>query len=153
MKKFAIIVTALILLFSAGSFAGIGDEVTAKIKTEFEKDFASATDVQWKKTQGIYVATFKDNGQDICAAFNEEGELLVASRYITLDQLPLNVALVLRNMSGGYHISNYVIELTEDSQTSYCVTGENSKFRTQMKVNSFGDITITKKMRKKIEEK
>ncbi len=148
MKKFAIIVTALILLFSAGSFAGKGDEVTARIKTEFEKDFASATDVQWKKTLGIYVATFKDNGQDICAAFNEEAELLGMSRYITLDQLPLNVTLALRNMPGRYHISNYVIELTADNQTSYCVTGENSKFRTEMKVNSFGDITITNKMKK-----
>ena len=149
MKKIATIVTALILLFSTGSFAGSIDEVTAKIKTEFEKNFATATSVQWKKTQGIYVATFKDNGQDLSAAFNDEGEMLGASRYVTLDQLPLNVSFALRNMSGGYRISNSVLELTADCQTSYCVTAENAKFRTEMKVNSFGDITVTNKMRKK----
>ena len=82
MKKIAIIATALILLLSTGSFAGTADEVTARIKNEFEKNFASATSVEWKKTKGIYVATFKDNGQDLSAAFNDEGELLGASQYV-----------------------------------------------------------------------
>lgn len=152
MKKIATIVTALILLLSTGSFAGTADEVTARIKNEFEKNFASATSVEWKKTKGIYVATFKDNGQDLSAAFNDEGELLGASRYITLDQLPLNVSLALRNMSGGYHFANSVLELTAEGQTSYCLTGDNGKFRTEMKANSFGDITVTSKMRLKIEK-
>jgi|SRR6478672_4247438 hypothetical protein len=149
MKKIATIVTALLLLISVGSFAGSIDEVTAKIKTEFEKNFSTATSVQWKKTQGIYVATFKDNGQDLSAAFSDEGELLGASRYVTLDQLPLNVSLALRNMPGGYHVSNTVLELTADCQTIYCVTAENAKFRSEMKVNSFGDITVSNKTRKK----
>ena len=149
MKKIATIVTALLLLISVGSFASSIDEVTAKIKTEFEKNFSTATSVQWKKTQGIYVATFKDNGQDLSAAFSDEGELLGASRYVTLDQLPLNVSLALRNMPGGYHVSNTVLELTADCQTIYCVTAENAKFRSEMKVNSFGDITVSNKTRKK----
>lgn len=152
MKKIATIVTAFILLLSSVSFASAADEVTAKIKTQFEKTFASATSVEWKKTKGIYVATFKDNGQDLSAAFNDEGELLGASRYITFDQLPLNVTLALRNMSGGYHIANSVLELTANGETTYCLTGDNGKFRTEMKANSYGDITVTSKMRLKIEK-
>ncbi|MEP6616322.1 MAG: hypothetical protein ABJA57_07060 [Ginsengibacter sp.] len=149
MKKIATVLTALVLLFSSTLFAGSIDEVTSRIKTEFEKNFIHATSVQWKKNRGIYVATFKDNGQDLSAAFNEEGELLGASRNITLDQLPLNVSLSLRNMRGGYHVCNSVLELTTDGQTSYCVTAENTKFRSEMSVNSSGDITVTNKMRKK----
>ena len=113
------------MLFSTTTFAK--DDVSAKIKTEFQKNFTSATAVQWKKMQGIFVATFKDNGQDLSAAYNEEGELLGASRYINADQLPLNVSIALRNMPGQYHICNSVLELTTDGQTTYCVTGENEE--------------------------
>ncbi|MBA2250199.1 MAG: hypothetical protein H0W12_08400 [Chitinophagaceae bacterium] len=149
MKKLATILTALILLFSAGSFAASGDNVTTKIKTAFDKNFAAASSVEWKKMSGIYFAYFKLNDQSLSAAYSEDGEMLGATRSITLSQLPLNVSLALQNFKGGYAYNDNVTELVNDGQTTYFIGGDNSKCTVQLKSNASGDLTIEKKIRKK----
>src|SRR5687768_8354672 len=126
MKKLTGILTALVLFVSASSFAPNEEIVSAKIKSAFEKTFTSASDVKWNKSDGFYFANFKINQQFLTAAFNDEGELVGASRNIPLSQLPLNISLALQNDYADYTIAS-VTEMTTEGQTNYYIAAENSK--------------------------
>jgi len=93
MKKLTTIFAAFILLISASSFAPLPDGVSNEIKTAFEKIFSSALDASWKKVNDYYLATFKLDDHEATAAYNKEGQMINASRMLTLPQLPLNINL------------------------------------------------------------
>ena len=145
MKKLAGILTALILFLSVSSFALDEGTVTAKIKSSFEKTFESASDVTWTNSDGFYFVKFRINDQVLEAAFDEEGQLLGASRFIALSQLPLNIELALKNQYAGYTLGESVNELTTDGQASYYISAENSKHRLTIKAGPSGVLTVTKK--------
>lgn len=149
MKKLTVILTALVLFISASSFAPNEEIVSAKIKSAFEKTFTSASEVKWNKSHGFYFASFKINEQIFSAAFNEEGELLGATRNITLSQLPLNISLILQSNYPGYSMTESVTEMTTEGQTNYYITAENSKRIVTIKASASGEVTIEKKIRKK----
>ena len=149
MKKLTGILTALVLFISASSFAPNEEIVSAKIRSAFEKTFTSASEVKWSKSDGFYFANFKINEQILSAAFDEEGELLGASRNIALSQLPLNISLTLQNNYAGYSINESVTEMTTDGQTNYYIAAENSKRIVNIKASASGVLTIEKKTRKK----
>lgn len=149
MKKLTTFVAALLLLFSASAFTSSSDtEVSVKIKTEFQKDFTSATDVSWKKTNDLYFATFKINEQALSAAYNEEGELIGATRTITLADLPLSISLEIKSAYEGYTVDNAVTELVNDGQTKYYLTAQNAKWKVDFTATSNG-LSIEKKTKKK----
>ena len=148
MKKLTGILTALVLFVSASSFAPNEEIVSAKIKTAFEKTFTTASEVKWNKSDGFYFANFKINQQVLTAAFNEEGELVGASRNIALSQLPLNISLALQNNYADYTIA-HVTEMTTEGQTNYYIAAENSKRIVTIKADAFGDLSIHKKTKKK----
>ena len=149
MKKLTGILTALVLFISASSFAPNEEIVSVKIKSAFEKTFTSASDVKWNKSNGFYFVNFKINQQVLSAAFNEEGELVGASRNITVSQLPLNISLALQNNYADYIINGSVTEMTTEGQTNYYITAENSKRIVTIKADAFGDLSIEKKIKKK----
>jgi len=148
MKKLTGILTALVLFVSASSFAPNEEIVSAKIKSAFEKTFTSASEVKWNKSDGFYFANFKINQQVLTAAFNDEGELVGASRNISLSQLPMNVSLALQNHYADYTIAS-VTEMTTEGQTNYYIAAENSKRIVTIKADAFGDLSIHKKTKKK----
>lgn len=147
MKKLTAIFAGLFLLFSASAFTNNTVNVSAKIKSQFEKKFSSVSDVTWKKVEDIYVASFKIKGKEFSVAYNEEGELLVMGRYISLSQVPLNVSLSLDEKYGKYTIDDSVIELSVD-QTIYYINAENEKFKLQIKSDASGNISVMKKTKK-----
>ncbi|MGI8583534.1 MAG: hypothetical protein ACR2KX_15150 [Chitinophagaceae bacterium] len=147
MKKLTAIFAGLFLLFSASAFTTNALNVSAKIKSEFEKKFSSVSDVTWKQVEDIYVASFKVKGKEFSVAYNEEGELLVMGRYISLSQVPLNVSLSLDEKYGKYTIDESVIELSVD-QTLYYITAENEKFKLQIKSDASGNLSVMKKTKK-----
>ncbi|MEO5782750.1 MAG: hypothetical protein ABIQ07_05735 [Ginsengibacter sp.] len=146
MKKLTTITVALLLLFSASAFS-MDSGVSAKIQTVFEKDFASASDVTWTQREDVYVASFTINNNQLAAAYNADGELLVMSRYINTAQLPLKVTSALREKYAGYTIGESVIELAKE-QTSYLINLENAKYKINAEVDASGNwyaINRTKK--------
>ena len=148
MKKLTTITAALLLLISASAFTPSDTEVSVKIRTEFQKNFTAAKDVSWKKTNDIYFATFKINEQALSAAYNEEGELVGATRTITLADLPLSVSLAVKNAYEGYTIDDTVTELVNDGQTKYYLTAENAKYKIDFTASE-GSLNIEKKTKKK----
>ncbi len=150
MKKLTSIVCALSLLISVSAFTPIKDDnVSAKIRTEFKKTFESASNVNWKKMNDFYLASFTVNNQNFTAAYTESGVLMSASRDITLSQLPLNIRLALQDKYAGYNIGNNLTEIMIDSETSYYIKAENKKCTLNLKANSNGDLSVESKTKSK----
>lgn len=147
MKKLTTIVVAFTLLFSASAFTTKDIKVTNEVKTEFQKTFSLVTNVQWKKEQGFYVATFMAKDGQMAAAYSADGTLISISRYVTLSQLPMSVSLALKDKYAGYNIIS-VIELLNEG-TSYFITAENEKYKYKIEANTAGFLTVVSKTKKK----
>ena len=139
----------MILLFSVTTFASGGDNVTAKVKLAFEKDFIKAKDVNWKKTGEFYFASFSMNDALVDAAYNEDGELVGTSRKISTTQLPLFLSLILSQKYGQYIIPAEATEISYDGETHYYVTVMSSKQTLRLNCKPNGEVTIDKKIKNK----
>jgi hypothetical protein len=149
MKKLTGILCALSLLISASSFtASKDDTISAKIKSAFEKTFTSAADANWQKVNEFYTVNFKVNGRYLSAAYNQDGELLGATRNITLSELPLNITLALKDKYADYTIDKSVTEMTVNDETSYYIKAENAKKILTLKANSSGYLSLESKTKK-----
>ena len=148
MKKLVTILTAAVMLFSAFTFAMDSDNVNARVKTAFIKDFSAASDVSWGKTSEFYFATFTLNHVEVNAAYNEQGELLGTSRALESSQLPLSVSLAIGKKYDGYDISKKVLELTFEEETRYYVTVVNSTHILKLKCSANGEMVVEKKIKK-----
>jgi len=148
MKKLTTIFAASILLISANAFTPPPDSVSNEIKTAFEKIFSSAFDVSWKKVNDYYLATFQFDEHEATAAYNKDGQLISASRMLTLSQLPLNISLALQNQYPEYTFENLVSEIMKDGQNNYYIKGESEKKIVILKANGSGALTVESKTKK-----
>ncbi len=148
MKKITIILTAAVMLIAGSAFATEGDNVTAKVKAGFSKDFATAAQVSWEKTSDFYFANFLLNGKNASAAYNEAGELVGTSQTIKIAELPLDVTLSISERYGSYTVSPDVTEVNYDGKTSYYVTVTNDQQTLQLKCDAQGDIAVEKRTKK-----
>lgn len=146
MKKLTAILAGLFLYLSATAFSSDAN-VSAKIKTVFEKEFISASDIKWTKKNDLYIASFKENDSYLTAAYTEEGELLSIGRYIEMSRLPLRVLRELQNKYSAYIIDPNVIELSTD-ETSYFIYAENEKYKVKIKSDASGNIKVESKKKK-----
>ena len=149
MKKLATILTATVLLFSSVVFAIDSDQVNARIKAAFSKDFSAASAVTWEKVSDCYVATFTLNSSELNAAYNEAGELVGTSRKIASAQLPMNVSLALSKKYEGYAVSEKALESTADGITNYYLAVENDRQLLKIKCSIDGNIEVKEKIKKK----
>src|SRR4051812_36710230 len=112
MKKLTAI-TLFVLLATGSAFAKkSADEISDEVKSAFQKSFTNATDVNWKKQDAIYVASFKisGQGQQVSAIYKENGDFVSAYRHQSIKELPLRVMVALQGSYPGYKISDDVLE-------------------------------------------
>ncbi len=64
--------------------------------------------------------------------------------------MPLNISLALQDNYAGYAINNSVTEITTEGQTNYYIAAENSKRIVTIKASASGDLSISKKTKKKL---
>jgi hypothetical protein len=147
MKKLKTIFAAFLLLISVSSFASPPD-VSTEIKTAFERIFSSAFDVTWKKVNDYYLATFKIDDREATAAYTENGQLISASRMLTLSQLPLNINLALQKQFPEYTFEKLVSEVTKDGQSNYYIKGESEKKIVILSANGSGLLNVESKTKK-----
>jgi|GEM_PF-169586 len=116
-----------ILLFTGigSSFANKLENVNEQVISSFKKDFSTAQDISWEKTQEISKATFKMNDQVMFAYYAEDGKLLAVTRNMVSGQLPISLLSDLKNNYSGYWISD-LFEMVTNDGTSYYVTLEDS---------------------------
>ncbi len=149
MKKMMTLVTAAALLFTTTAFASGGEEeVAVKVRQAFRKDFAGALKVNWETKENYYFAEFMLNNTRFSAAYDEEGQLIAASRVIKTDQLPLALTQALGDRYPGYEQAKTVTEVTHEGQTNYYLSVANEKQVLYLKASPNGEISVEKKMRR-----
>jgi hypothetical protein len=148
MKKLTAILAASAFLISASAFTPLPDTVSEKIKVAFEKTFAPSSEVSWKKVNDYYLATFKINNQPATAAYNADGQLMSASRSLTLSELPLTVNLALQSQFPEYIFEKMVSEITLEGQSHYYIKAENEKRIVIIKANGDGTLSVESKLKK-----
>jgi len=146
MKKLTTIIAALFLLCAASAFTPI--DVSSKVKAVFEQDFSPVSAVKWTSYENIYVASFKEKGANVSAAYTLEGQLICTGRSIELSQLPLNVTRALENKYAGYKINPEVVEMSTDV-TYYVIYAENNKFKLKISADPSGNLMVENKTKKK----
>jgi hypothetical protein len=148
MKKM-IIALGLLLTLGAGSvFAGEETgTVSPRVLQSFQKDFTTATDVNWDYGKEIFRASFTLRGQKIFAYYSAEGDLMSVVRYINTMQLPFRLSNDLKDRYNKYWVSD-LFEVNSNSDTKYYVTLENADSKIVLYSGNIGSWSVYNKSKK-----
>lgn len=145
MKK--MIMTLAIAIGSLTAFAG-EDNVSQKVLDAFSNEFNSAAKVEWTTGDNYYRASFVYNNKQVFAYYNQDGDLLGLTRYISSMDLPLNLQTGLKKNYSEYWISD-LFEVAKNGTTAYYITLENADARIVLK-STAGEAWSVYKTTKKI---
>ena len=146
MKKFFITVALAVAVVSV-SFAADGVKVGKRIQSAFQKEFAEAFNPTWESVgSGILHVTFTQNSEVMDAYYNEEGQLVSLSRYVSKSQLPLLVNKTIDEKFKTADIAQ-IRELVTDNETSYLVTARKDNATVIAKIFTTGGFQIVKKIK------
>ena len=99
--------------------------ISKSVVTSFNRQFSNASNVQWESTENYVKAQFSVNDVILSAYFNRNGELIAITRYISPNQLPIELQSSLNKMVVNNWVSD-LFEIQTESGTSYYVTTENA---------------------------
>src|SRR6218665_3970867 len=168
MKKLTALIAALALFFSATAFdpspaKAFSDlfnlrnsktvnayNVSKIVRTAFTEKFANASEVNWKETEGLYFAQFNQLDKSFVAAFSSDGEFLACARKVSIDALPMKVSEALYSQYAQHSISGEATEIVMDGETGYYLTAEGKKSIKILKCDASGNISVGKKIKKKV---
>lgn len=120
MKKI-MMVLALALTVTT-SFAFTGEEaISRQALTTFKNEFSGATNTAWSVGHNYFKVTFTLNDQQLIAYYNNQGEFIAMTRFISSFQLPLNLQKSLRKSFKTSWVTD-LFEVANDEGTTYYVT-------------------------------
>lgn len=122
MKK--MILTLAIAISTLSAFAGEAN-VNQRVLDAFKTEFTTASEVEWSVGSNYYRAAFNYNGKYVFAYYNDNGELLGLSRYLSPVDLPLALQTNLKKNYEGYWISD-LFEASKNDSTNYYITLEDA---------------------------
>ncbi len=125
------ILTLAIAVSTLSAFAG-DENVNQKVLDAFKTEFATAKEVEWSVGSNYYKATFVYNEKYVFAYYNESGELLGLTRYLSPVDLPLALQSSLKKNYEGYWVSD-LFEAAKNDVTNYYITLENADSRIVLK--------------------
>lgn len=133
----------------AGTTNHINRKTTSndKVTTAFYKDFATAKDIGWTKSDQYYVATFSLDGTIMYAWYDENGNSVGTFRNMISSELPLRVQTELRTKYGSMWISE-LFEFSTADNTGYFVTLENADQKITLKSDNGGKLEVYRKIEK-----
>jgi hypothetical protein len=124
MKKFFTLALALTTL-AVSAFANNTNSVNQKVLNTFNKSFNNAELVSWEVKSDLYKVTFRTGGKTMFAYYNNDGEQVAVSRNLHMDQLPLMLALELKEKFNDSWVTD-LFEVAATNETAYYATVENS---------------------------
>ncbi len=144
MKK--MILTLAIIAGSLGAFAGEKD-VNPKVLNAFKTEFNTAREVEWTIASNYYRATFVYNEKHVFAFYNENGELLGLTRYLSPLDLPISLQANLKKSYAAYWISD-LFEVAKNDGTAYYLTLENADTKIVLKSTDSSNWNMYTKVKK-----
>jgi hypothetical protein len=124
MKKRILLLSIVLVSFTAFSFAADAPIISKNVISSFNQQFSNARDIKWEQHANFVKAQFSINDIVLFAYFNNSGELIAVTRFISPSQLPLEILTSLKKSYAGYWISD-LFEIQTESGTSYYATIEN----------------------------
>lgn len=113
-----------IALSTLSAFA-TDENVNQKVLDAFKTEFNSAKEVEWSVGSNYYKATFNYNGKYVFAYYNENGDLLGLTRYLSPVDLPIALQNNLKKSYEDFWISD-LFEASKNEGTIYYITLENA---------------------------
>jgi len=146
MKKFFVTI-ALAVAVVGSSFASGGVKIDRKIQAAFQKEFSEAFNPRWESIgSGLFHVTFTQNSEVMDAYYNEEGQLISLSRYVSREQLPILVNKTIDQKLGSADLSE-IRELVSENETSYLVTAKRENGTVVARVYTTGGFQIVKRIK------
>ena len=127
MKKRILLLSIVLVSFTAFSFAADAPvSVSKNVVYSFNKQFSNAHDVKWESHADFIKAEFSINDIVLYAYYNQSGDLIAVTRYISPNQLPLVLLTSLKKQfSSGYWVSD-LFEIETEAGTSYYATFQSA---------------------------
>ena len=147
MKKFFTLALALTTL-AVSAFANNTNSVNQKVLNTFNKSFNNAELVSWEVKSDLYKVTFRTGGKTMFAYYKHDGEQVAVSRNLHMDQLPLTLALELKEKFNDSWVTD-LFEVATTDETAYYATVENSTHITIYKAVGTSGWAVFKKEKKK----
>ena len=133
MKKKILLLSIALVSFTVFSFAAVTPTtanvapatISKNVINSFNREFSNASDIKWESNANFIKAQFTVNDMVLFAYFNNSGELIAVTRFISPNQLPLELLSSLKKTNAGYWISD-LFEIRTESGTAYYATIENA---------------------------
>jgi hypothetical protein len=133
MKKRILLLSIALVSLTAFSFASVTPSTTSdapssiskNVINSFNREFANASNIQWEIKANFVKAQFNVNDMVLFAYFNTNGELIAVTRFISPNQLPLELLTSLKKTNSNYWVSD-LFEIQTETGTSYFATIENA---------------------------
>ena len=130
MKKIMTMLALTLMLTT--SFAFAGETINKQALKAFKSEFAGATDIAWKVGSNYYEVAFTINDQRLFAFYNDQGEFMAVTQFISSTQMPNYLRKSLKRSYSNFWISD-LFEMTNDDETSFYVTLENADTKVILK--------------------
>jgi hypothetical protein len=125
MKKRILLLSIVLVSFTAFSFAADAPAISKNVVSSFNKQFSNARDIKWENGSNFVKAQFTVNEKVLFAYFNNSGELIAITRFISSDKLPPEILTSLKKITSNFWISD-LFEIQTESGTEYYATLENA---------------------------
>lgn len=125
------ILTLAIAVSTLSAFATDAN-VNQQVLDAFKTEFSTAKEVEWSVAANYYKATFNYNGKYVFAFYNETGELLGLTRYMSPSDLPLSLQNNLKKSYENFWVSD-LFEVSKNESTNYYITLENADTKITLK--------------------
>ncbi|HET9824831.1 MAG TPA: hypothetical protein VFP87_05825 [Chitinophagaceae bacterium] len=141
-RNVIILLLAVATTFNLNAKTPTGDKVDPLVEAKFKKDFGSSVNVSWKIVEGIFVATFTDQGGTKDVYYYDDGELLGFGKILKRDLLPETVkSSISEKFSTG--VIQTVYEFKEaGAATRYFVTVVTKTYSMIVAANEFGQVDV-----------
>lgn len=140
------ILTLAIAISTLSAFAK-DESVNQKVLNAFTTDFQTAREVEWVAGADYYRATFVYNDKHLFAFYDTEGVLLGLTRYLSPNDLPINLQLKLKKDYCNYWVSD-LFEVAKDYGTTYYVTVEDGDSKIVLKSSDSNSWAVFEKNKK-----
>ena len=122
MKKLLILI--VIVFATQLSFASESPAASVPMSS-FNRDFYTATNVQWQHTDSYDKVSFVLNNGVMTAYYMPDGEMIAVVRNIVTEQLPLKLLLQLKNEYACFWVSG-LFEVVNGTEDEYYITVEDA---------------------------
>ena len=124
MKKRILFLSIALMSLTAFSYAAATPAISNNVISSFNTQFSNARDIKWESQANFVKAQFTINDMVLYAYFNTNGELLAVTRFISPNQLPLELMTSLKKSYNGFWVSD-LFEIQTETGTDYYATVES----------------------------